>query len=256
MILAIVQARMSSSRLPGKVLKTMVGKPMLQLQLERIRRSQKIDHIVVATSDQSEDDAIETLCREIEVDCFRGSLNDVLDRFYQAAAPRNPEHVVRLTGDCPVIDFEVIDLVIGFYLEQGLDYGSNCLPPMYPDGLDVEIMKFSVLKAAWKEAKLPSEREHVTPYIRKQTDRFKIAGMKGAKDYSTLRWTVDEPEDFELVRNIFEGLYPKNEAFKLEDILNFVAGNPELTKINNIFERNEGARKSLLEDEQWILKNQ
>lgn len=247
-ILAILQARFSSTRLPGKVLKPVLGKPMLALQIERVLQSRMIEKLVVATSTDTTDDAIETLCSQINIPCFRGSLDDVLDRFYQAALQWNPAHVVRLTGDCPVIDPDIIDSVIKFYLSGNYDYVSNTLQPTFPDGLDIEIFRFSVLEQAWKEATLPSQREHVTPYIYGLPERFHIANYGNDKDLSSFRWTVDEPEDFELIAGIYQELYPINPGFRMEDVFSLMQQKPELFQINKTFQRNEGMARSLEED--------
>lgn len=247
-ILAILQARVSSSRLPGKVLKPIMGRPMLALQIERVLQAKKIDQLIIATSTDPSDDELETLCREINAPCYRGSLNDVLDRFYQAAQIWKPTHIVRLTGDCPLIDPEVIDDVITFYLNGDYDYASNAVEPTFPDGLDVEIFRFSVLEGAWKEACLPSQREHVTPFIHQQPDRYRIGHYKNTEDLSHLRWTVDEQEDFNLINKIYEELYPVKPNFRMADILNLFQQKPEWPTINKQFERNEGFIKSLHED--------
>ena len=247
-ILVILQARVSSSRLPGKVLKPILGKPMLACQIERVLQSRRIDQLVVATSTDPSDDALENLCRQINVHCFRGSLNDVLNRFYQAAKIWQPQHIVRLTGDCPLIDPEIIDAVINFYLAGGYDYASNSIQSTFPDGLDVEIFQFSILEEAWKEAILPSQREHVTPFIHQQPERYRIGHYRNAEDLSRLRWTVDEPEDFELVDRIYEALYPVNPEFRMPDVLALLQRQPELAAINQEYERNEGLKKSLNED--------
>lgn len=248
MILAILQARVTSSRLPGKVLKPVLGEPMLLRQIERIQRSRLIDRLVIATSTDHTNDAIEKMCTENQLSFFRGSLNDVLDRFYQAAMLFKPLHVVRLTGDCPLTDPDLIDEVVSFHLKGNFDYTSNALEPTYPDGLDVEIMRFSCLSRAWEEASLPSEREHVTSFIYKRPDLFKIGSVKGKFDLSFLRWTVDEPLDFELISNVYERLYPINPQFTTEHIYNLLKDNPELQNINAKFERNEGYQRSLLLD--------
>jgi len=247
-ILAILQARVSSTRLPGKVLKPIIGRPMLELQIERILQSKLIDKLVVATSTDPTDDQIEQLCNKIGVPSYKGDLSDVLDRFYQTALIWNPEHIVRLTGDCPLIDPEVVDEVISFYLNGHYDYVSNTLEPTFPDGLDVEIFRFSVLEEAWKEAKLPSQREHVTLFIYQNPERYRLGNYKNPIDLSHHRWTVDEPEDFELVTEIYEGLYPSNPKFRMNDILNFLQKRPELIELNEKFKRNEGMEKSLKED--------
>ena len=245
MILAILQARVSSTRLPGKVLLPLLGKPMLVRQIERILRSQRIDKHIVATSAETEDDAIENLCNEINIECFRGSLDDVLDRFYQAAKVYKPEHVVRLTGDCPLTDPQIIDRLIDFHLAGGYDYSSNALEPSYPDGLDAEVMKFNVLEQAWRKATTKTEREHVTFYIYNEPTLFKIGVEKNHVDLSYLRWTVDEPEDFSLVETIYQNLYPLNPSFTQDDILALLHNHPEMITMNTAFFRNEGLKKSL-----------
>jgi spore coat polysaccharide biosynthesis protein SpsF len=245
MIFAILQARTSSTRLPGKVLKPILGRPMLSLQIERIQRSKKIDKIIVATSNDRSDSDIENLCINIQIPCFRGSLDDVLDRFYQTAMQYKLEHVVRLTGDCPLIDPIIIDKVISFYLEGDFDYATNSMAPYtFPDGLDVEVFGFSVLEKAWHEAILPSHREHVTPFIRLHPEIFKVGYYKNETDLSHLRWTVDEPEDFEFVSQIYKELYPQYPIFITEDILELINRKPSLLGINSHVERNMGSKKS------------
>jgi spore coat polysaccharide biosynthesis protein SpsF len=251
-ILAILQARVSSTRLPGKVLKPILGKPMLSLQIERIRRCRRIEQLLVATSRDPSDNAIESLCKDIQIPCFRGSLDNVLDRFYQASLLYKPEHIVRLTGDCPLIDPQVIDDVVGFYITGNYDYASNTIEPTFPDGLDVEVFKFLALETAWKEAFLPSHREHVTPFIHQNFKRFKIGHYKSKMNLSHLRWTVDEPEDFELVRQIYEAIYPHNPPFTTRDILDLLRKNTSLIPINNHIVRNEGLKKSLKADELFL----
>lgn len=248
MILGILQARVSSSRLPGKVLEPILGQPMLARQLERLARCREIDHLIVATSGDATDDAIAGLCRRLGVECFRGSLENVLDRFYQAAIPHAPAHVVRLTGDCPLADPALIDALIRFHLAEGSDYASNCHEPSLPDGLDAEVMRMEALATAWREARLPSEREHVTPYLRNHPERFRIRLWKNPVDLSAHRWTVDEPEDLEFVRAVYAALYPRNPAFGMQDVLDLIAQRPELAEINAGIRRNEGYEKSLRED--------
>jgi spore coat polysaccharide biosynthesis protein SpsF len=248
MILAILQARISSSRLPGKVIKPILGVPMLMRQIDRVKRAQKIDHLVVATSMDRSDDAIEQLCCDYIIPCYRGSLHDVLDRFYRAAILYCPDHVVRLTGDCPLADPALIDQVIEYHLEGDYEYTSNTIEPTYPDGLDVEVFRFACLKHAWQEAKLPSHKEHVTPFIYQQPDRFKIGSFKNNGDLSNFRWTVDELVDFELITKIYEILYPNNPLFSTQDILELLEKNPELKTINAGFSRNEGYLRSLNQD--------
>lgn len=247
-MLALLQARTSSSRLPGKVLKPILGEPMLARHIERLRRATRIGQLLVATSTEASDDALATLCATLGVHCHRGSLNDVLDRFYQAALPYAPDHVIRLTGDCPLADPAVIDACIDFHLAGDYDYTTNALQPTFPDGLDVEVFRFRCLEEAWKEATLTSEREHVTPFIHQRPARYRIGHYKQARDLSWLRWTVDQPEDFEVVERIYAALYPHNPAFTTDDILAFLGAHPEIARLNADITRNEGYLKSLAAD--------
>lgn len=253
-VLALLQARMSSTRLPGKVLMPIVGRPMLALQLERLKRCTSLDKLTVATSIDSSDDSLASLCANEGVDCFRGSLNDVLDRFACAARPHAPDVVVRLTGDCPLADPSLIDDIVFRFVESDFDYLSNCAPATFPDGLDVEVMRFRDLEIAAREAVLPSQREHVTPFIRKQPERFSVGNYFSEIDRSFMRWTVDEPEDFEFVKRIYERLYPTKPAFTTDDVLAILTLEPELAAINSRFERNEGSRKSLIADAQFLAE--
>lgn len=250
MILGILQARLSSSRLPGKVLRKIMGRTMLELQLERLGRCRKIDKLIVATSIAQEDHAIVNLCDQLKIEVFRGDPNDVLDRFYQAARKYKPENVVRLTGDCPLTDPDLIDELIEFYLIRDCDYASNSLEPTLPDGLDAEVFSFTALKHAWEEARLPSEREHATLYIYTHPELFKTACWRYSRNFSHLRWTVDEPEDYELICRIYEELYPANMSFTWKDVLALLEQRPELAEINTAYRRNEGLETSLEKDRQ------
>lgn len=252
-ILAILQARTSSSRLPNKALKPILGKAMLLHQIERTQRSKTIDKLVVATSTDSSDDAIEKLCRDNNIAIFRGDLDNVLDRFYRCAKTYNPKYVVRLTGDCPLTDYQVIDNAIEYCLKNGFDYVATALT--FPNGLDVEVFTMDVLSEAYKKASLPSEREHVTQGIRKMGNKFKLGELNFDKDLSSMRWTVDMPEDFILVEKIYQKLHKNNPNFLTDDILKLLEKEPGLKEINNSFVRNEGLEKSLKEDQQF-LKNQ
>ncbi|MGZ8349854.1 MAG: cytidylyltransferase domain-containing protein [Allosphingosinicella sp.] len=244
MRLAILQARMSSSRLPGKVMLPLAGAPMLARQIERIRRARQVDRLVIATSDRAEDDPVAALAEAEGADVFRGSLNDVLDRFYRAAAPFAPDHVVRLTGDCPLADWEIIDRAVELCLAGGFDYVSNALNPTWPDGLDVEVATFAALETAWREARSPVEREHVMPFITRRPERFRLGSLEAECDLSAMRWTVDEPRDYTYVSAIYDRLYPANHAFTTQDVLDLLAAEPELGAVNAGIERNEGLRKS------------
>lgn len=248
MITTILQARFSSTRLPGKVLMRVFGKPLLQIQIERMKCSRYANDVVVATSRQPEDDAIEALCKTLGVGCYRGSLDDVLDRFYRAVETRKPEHVIRTTGDCPLLDPDVLDAVVGFYLSGNYDYASNTLEPTFPDGLDVEVFRFACLKQAWDEATLKSQREHVTPFLHQNPRRFKLGNFKNTKNLSQLRWTVDTQEDFKFVQQVLCRLYEVNPRFTMQDVVDLLDRSPELKNVNAMHHRNEGYEKSLQED--------
>ncbi len=239
MILGLLQARTSSNRLPGKVLQPILGKPIILHQIDRVRRATLIDNLTLVTSDDASDDQLAKVCRDHGVSVFRGSLDDVLDRFYQAALLENPDHIVRLTGDCPFADPEIIDRVCQYHLDGEFDYSSNVHPPTWPDGLDVEICRMDKLVEAWSEAQDKFDREHVTPWILRQ--EFSLGNVGNQSDLSGLRWTVDEPEDLEFARRIFEGLYGKKQNFGVDDILEYVDSNPEIQKINQHFVRNAGS---------------
>ena len=218
-ILAVVQARMSSTRLPGKVLKPILGRPMLLHQLDRVRRATLLDRLVVATSTDDSDDHVVRMCRDSGYDCERGSLHDVLDRFWQVASRDGAEHIVRLTGDCPLTDPAVIDLVVDAHLTTGADYSSNSRPrPTWPDGLDVEVVRAGVLEQAWREAATPSDREHVLPFVWTRPSRFRLNAVNGEMDLGHWRWSVDEPFDFQRVEAIFAALYPRNPMFGFRDV--------------------------------------
>src|SRR5579871_1881320 len=192
---AIIQARMASTRLPGKVLADIGGRPMLARVIDRVRAASTIDDVLVATSTSRADDAIEVLCREHRIAVFRGDENDVLDRYYRAAQATRADVVVRITADCPLHDPQVIDTVVSRFDPSRFDYASNAVDRTYPDGLDVEVFSFQALERAWREAQWASEREHVTAFIWKHPDRFRLHHVCQATDLSAARWTVDEPSD-------------------------------------------------------------
>lgn len=247
MILGLLQARVSSKRLPGKVLLPILRRPMLERQIERVRRARSLDRLAIATSTDPSDDPIEALAHDLGLDCHRGSLEDVLDRFYQAALAYRPSHIVRLTGDCPLADPTLIDRVVQTCVDGGCDYASNTLEPSWPDGLDAEAMRFEALAAAALEAALPSEREHVTAYMYKHPERFKLCGIRADRDLSALRWTVDEPEDFSFISRVYEALYPAKPAFDTADVLALLDANPEVGSAA-ARARNEGYQTSLVRD--------
>jgi spore coat polysaccharide biosynthesis protein SpsF len=243
-IFAIIQARMGSTRLPGKVLKPIMGKPMLWYLISRLKNVPGLNDIIVATSTNKKDDEIEKFCLHENINMYRGSENDVLDRFYQAATIKKAEHIIRITADCPLIDPMVVQRMIDVYLEKQYEYFSVAtgagvankdFSGRFPDGLDAEIFSYSLLKNAWEQAISPLHREHVTPFIWQQPDRFKIGNLKSDIDYSNLRWTVDNEADFELVSWIYENLYLVKPSFDMNDILELLRTNPDKSKINQHF---------------------
>jgi len=229
---AIVQARMGSTRLPGKVLKVVEGKPLLEHLIDRLRFSKHIDKIVIATSVSKKDDVIEKLCKKLSVECFRGSESDVLDRYYQAAVKYSADVIIRITADCPVIDPILVDKMINSYKKKlgEYDYFSNVFPKRtYPRGLDVEMFTFNALKKAWKNAVRSPDREHVTPYIYMHPEKFRIFNYKDKRDFSRYRCTVDTSEDLKLIRKIFRQLYRPGQMFYTEDIIDLL-GRPPASK--------------------------
>jgi len=229
----IVQARMGSTRLPGKVLMEAAGKPLLHHLLERLSYCRLVDEVIVATTINKRDDVIEELCRSLEIAVYRGSEDDVLDRYYQAAKAREMTCVVRVTSDCPLIDPELIDEKISIFLNKLGEYDliTNRHPLTYVDGLDFDLIPFEALEAVWRSAREPHQREHVVPF-------FWESGMRvynfedSRKLFYSHRWTLDYIEDFELIKSIYSGLYKNGEKFTTNDILEFLATRPELSKIN------------------------
>lgn len=208
-ITIITQARVGSSRLPAKVLMEVTGKSLLQIHLERIQRSKLADEVIVATTQEKGADVIVKIAAKLGISSYQGSTEDVLDRFYRTVANHPPDYIVRLTSDCPLIDPQVIDSVIKYTVENELDYCSNTLKETFPDGQDVEVLTFNALEKAWKEAKLPSEREHVTPYIRENSNLrggtvFKAGCVESSKNLGHVRMTVDEQADFDMVKELIE----------------------------------------------------
>jgi spore coat polysaccharide biosynthesis protein SpsF len=229
-VVAIVQARMGSVRLPGKVLAEIEGQPMLWRVLQRTRATQTLDEIVVATSVEPADDAIAAFCGEHECACFRGSEIDVLDRYYQAAREYDADAVVRITSDCPLIDPEVTDKTVYAFLKQRPDYASNSLDRTYPRGLDTEVIARPALERAWRAAREAYQRVHVTPYIYQNPGKFKILSVRGEIDYSAYRWTVDTPEDLKFVRAVYAHMEEK--LFCWGDVIGLLERKPELAEIN------------------------
>jgi spore coat polysaccharide biosynthesis protein SpsF len=247
-VLAILQARSGSRRLPRKVMQEILGRPMIERQIERVRRAACVDDLIVATTDDPSDDALADLCAGLGVGCHRGEVDDVLSRFVGAARGRGEEWLVRLTGDCPLADPAIIDAVVREALAADADYVSNVLVPTFPDGLDVEVIRRSVLERADREALLGSEREHVTPYIYKHPELFRIAELRSPQDLSAHRWTVDEPQDLAFVRAVYARLYDADPAFSMGDVLALLAREPSLALVNADISRNEGYIKSMEAD--------
>lgn len=230
-VVAIIQARLGSSRLPGKVLKDLGGESLLSRVVHRSQRAKLIGEIIVATTTEQQDEQIVSESERLGVSVFRGQELDVLDRYYQAAMKFNADAIVRITSDCPLVDPEVIDKIIGSYLSAGVDYASNILDRTYPTGLDAEVFGMNALARAWKEANQSFQRVHVTPYIYQNPNLFLLRSVVGDKDYSAYRWTVDTPEDLEFVRTMYDRL-GNRDTFNWRDALGIMAEHPGIAKIN------------------------
>ena len=232
-IVAIVQARMQSTRLPGKALLDICGEPMVSRVMTRCQRAKRLQGVVVATTTEPADDVLSQLCMARDWPFYRGSENDVLDRYYQAARKHQADVVVRITSDCPLIDPDLIDLTVNEFLrlQPECDYVSNGEPPRpFPRGLDVEVFHFAALEQAWREARDAAFREHVTLYIYRHPETFRIVPLPADRDYSDRRWTVDTPEDRELVLKLFEHF--GHDRFGWRDVLAVLAKHPEWSEIN------------------------
>ncbi|MBI4523174.1 MAG: glycosyltransferase family protein [Deltaproteobacteria bacterium] len=236
----IIQARVGSTRLPGKVLSDLAGEPMLARVIARSRRATKIDDFVIATTTKPEDDAIVKMCTIHSWPCFRGSEDDLLDRYYKAALQHKADVVVRITSDCPLIEPQVLDLVAGEFLIGSLDYASNALPPRtFPRGLDVEVLAFEALERAWREDTNSAWREHVTPYIYRHPESFRIKAVLNDFDFSFLRWTVDTREDLELVQRIYSHF--GHDEFSWRNVLELLAKHSSWLDLNRRIAQKEVA---------------
>jgi len=240
-IVAIIQARMGSTRLPGKVMKEILGKPVILWDLDRISPSKLIDEIVVAIPYGKENDVIVDTIKEYndKIVTTRGSEDDVLDRYYQAAVKTDADVVVRITSDCPLIDPVVIDNVIEQFLDNDCDYCSNSLIRTYPRGLDTEVFSFKALEKAWNEATKDYEREHVTLYIIENPYKFKLLNVANDIDLSHLRWTLDTKEDFEFINAVCKRIIPKKQLSLMDDVLELLSKEPELIEINRHIEQKQ-----------------
>lgn len=239
-IVAIIQARMGSTRLPGKVMLPLLGEPMLVHEIARIGRSKRITFTIVATTDLPADDWVVDLCKKQDWQYCRGSEQDVLDRYYQCAKKAGADVIVRLTSDCPLIEPAVIDRVIEKFLQDApdVDYVSNVLPPRtFPRGLDTEVFSFTALEKSWMEDKNPLLREHVTQYIVQNPEKFRISGITNSRDLSDFRWTVDTKEDFRLVTEIYSHF--GHNCFSMDDVLSLMVERPNLLQINQDIHQKE-----------------
>ena len=235
-IVAIIQARMGSTRLPGKVLMKVSNTPLLKIMLPRVEKSNRLNKIVIATSTHAQDNPIEDFCNNNNVPCFRGSESDVLSRYYESAKQFDADVIVRLTADCPLIDSKIIDKVIDLYFTEKVDYSSNTVPPdksKFPDGSDVEVFSYNALERAFSEAKKDSEREHVTHYFWRNNNGFRTAQLSQEDNWSKYRFTVDYPEDFEVVEFVIQELERRKSSGSLKEIIEIIESNPEIKEKNS-----------------------
>ena len=250
MIGCIIQARMGSSRLPGKTLmKLNQNRTVLDFVVNQLSFSTLIDKIIIATTNLEQDDIIEQTAKNLGIQCFRGNSDDVLDRYYNCAKEFEIDNIVRITSDCPLIDPEIIDEVIRKYKSENYDYFTNTLIRTYPIGTDVEIFSFEILEKTWQNATLPSEREHVTPFIRNKKMNFRIGNLENKKKLDHFRWTLDRQKDLDLIREIITKI--NKNPILMNDILNLFSTEPQLIKINENISQDEGIIKSLKKDEEF-----
>jgi len=231
-ITAIIQARMGSTRLPGKVLLDLGGETVLARVVSRLRRATQVNEIAVATTNSVADDAIVRECSRLKVSSFRGSENDVLDRCYQAARVFAADVIVRITSDCPVIDPDLVDETIGLFQRQRGDYAGNSFPRTYPRGLDVEVFTIAALEQAWRDAHKPYEREHVTPYFYEHPELFHLVSLRGRVDFSQYRWTLDTAEDLALLRTIY-ARFSNQDDFSWGEVIQLMEREPGLAELNS-----------------------
>lgn len=240
MILGVIQARMRSTRLPGKALHEIQGKPLLRQLHDRMAFSRFIDKIVIATAEGEANRPIWEFAKEHNIDYFAGSESDLTDRLYQTGKKYNADIIVRVTGDCPLVDYRIIDRMVQFYLDNRdkYDFVSNTIETTYPDGLDLDMMPFTTIEKMWNEVKDPFWREWFNSYIVEHPQDFRLANIKNDKDLSDLRWTVDYEEDFVFVKKVFDELYPKKKDFSMEDVLKLIEEDPSILEINSKYTRN------------------
>ena len=242
---------MGSTRLPGKVMELLDGKnPSLYYTINQLKNSLNVDKIIVATTKLNEDDIIEKISKNNKINCFRGNSENVLERFYECAKKFQLETIVRITADCPLIDPKIVDSFIEIFNSGEYDYVHNMEPRTFPDGLDAEVFSFKILEEAYKNAKLPSEKEHVTPYFRNNKDKFRIKNVINKKNMSSYRWTLDYQEDLDLIRNIIKEI--KNRPILMNDIISLFNKKPNIFEINKKYLANEGLTRSLEEDKKFL----
>jgi spore coat polysaccharide biosynthesis protein SpsF (cytidylyltransferase family) len=247
-VVAIIQARMGSSRLPGKVLLPLLGSTVIDRVITQVRASRRVTDVVVATTTQGSDDPLVEYLERRNVPVFRGAESDVLDRFYQCATRIGARNVARITADCPFVDPMVIDAIIDRFEQERVAYASNVENPTFPDGLDVEVFTYEALKQAWIEAALPSEREHVTPYIRNHPKLFSRVGLEHSVRLDHLRWTLDQQEDYDFLTFVSQQLPQSRSVISMGMILEVIQQAPHAQELNAHIQRNEGLLKSLRED--------
>jgi len=235
---AIIQVRMGSTRLPGKVLKKLNGISVLECLCDQLNYSRLLNDKIIATTSNSEDDVIVNFCESKGIKCFRGSVNDVLDRYHKCAKKFSINTIIRITSDCPLMDPQVVDDVIDFYLKNSYDYVNNFYKRTYPNGNDVEIFSLKVLEKVWEKATKPSEREHVTPYIYNNPDEFSLGWIENKENLSEFHWTVDRKEDLIFVQKIFKKISKR--PILMKDIIDVIKDDPSLLEINKNTNPNEG----------------
>ena len=252
MIGCIIQARMGSSRLPGKVMMELNNsKSLLYYVIKQHQFCNEIDKIVVATTDQKNDDIIENYVNKLGIECYRGDSNNVLDRFFQCAKKYSFPTIVRITADNPFNDPTIVDSVIKKFKSNNFDYITNSKPRTFPQGISVEVFSFKTLEIAWNNEKLPSEKEHVTPYMYNNPKNFKIHNYSSSNNLSHLRWTVDRKNDYELSKKIASNI--QKLPIRMNDVLNLLKEKPELIDINSDHDMDEGYKKSLKEDQEFTI---
>ena len=248
--IAIIQARMGSTRLPGKIFKLLSGKPVLWHCANRLKQSKNLNDIVIATTKKNEDDPVVEFCKNNKINLYRGNENDVLDRYYQCAKSFKSDPIVRISADSPVIDPTIVDEVLEQFLKSPYDIYRTS--DEFPGGLDCECFSFDVLEDTWKNANLPSEREHVCPYIYKHPEKYKIGYLNKFTNLSHYRWNLDEKSDFDFLNIVFNRLYKPGKIFLTQDIFDLLKAEPQLLKINSGIIRNEGYLRSLKEDKEYL----